>query len=63
MEPLLSIADARRVLGISEAGIYRLIGRGEIGLIEVGGRRLVEPEELRRFVAERRVRRGPARSP
>jgi excisionase family DNA binding protein len=57
LEPLLSIAEARGLLGISEAGIYRLIGRGDLALVEVGGRRLIEPAELRRFVAARLVRR------
>jgi excisionase family DNA binding protein len=42
------------LLGISKPSFYRLIDRAELPVVEVGGRRLVEPAELRRFVEEHR---------
>jgi excisionase family DNA binding protein len=63
LEPLLSRAEAARVLGISEDGVKRLIRRGELPVVEIGGRRLHEPEQLRDFIAARRRRREPLRSP
>ena len=67
LEPLLSIREAHERLGISEAGFYRLIRRGDIAIVEIGGRRLVEPEALREFIAARRrdvnTRSGEALGP
>ena len=57
MESLLSIAEARRILGISASGFYRLIGRAEIAIVRVGGRSLVEPQALRAFIATKRTLR------
>lgn len=55
LEPLLSVEEARSILGISEAGIYRLFRRGELPVVEVGiGRRLIEPQALREYIAARR---------
>lgn len=47
------IGDAARSIGISRAGIYRLIGAKKIRAIKVGHRTLVPESELRRLVAER----------
>lgn len=59
MDPLLSVAEARRILGISEAGVYRLFRLGELEVVEIAGRRLIEPNTLRAFIAaRRRTRRG-----
>jgi len=58
LERLLSFREAMALLGISKPSLYRLIDRAELPVVEVGGRRLVEPAELRRFVAAHR-RRGP----
>ena len=50
----MSIDDVAEVLSISARGVYRLMHRGELVAIKVGGCTRVEPEELRRYIAERR---------
>lgn len=47
------VNDAARSIGISRAGIYRLIGAKQLRTIKVGHRTLVPESELRRFVSER----------
>jgi excisionase family DNA binding protein len=59
LEPLMSLADAAEMLGISRASAWRLVYDGELEVVAVGGRRLIEPAELRRFIAARRRRRKP----
>jgi excisionase family DNA binding protein len=53
LEPLLSLADLERILGVSEPTVARLVRRGEIPVVAVGRRRLVEPAAVRRFIAAR----------
>lgn len=56
LEPLMSIDEVARHLRISPRGVYRLLGRGDLGALKVGGRTLIEPHEMRRFIAgQRRV--------
>ena len=54
IEPLLSIEEVAEVLRISESGVYRLIRRGEICCVKVGSRTLIEPVEIRGFIAQQR---------
>ena len=54
LEPLLSVREARQILGVSGPTIYRLMGDGQLPSVLVGGRRLIEPAELRRFIEARR---------
>jgi excisionase family DNA binding protein len=63
LEPLYSLSEARQILGISRTSIYRLIERGDLAVVELGGRRLVEPEALRKLIDSRRRRRDTVRSP
>lgn len=56
LEPLLSIDEAAGVLAISPRGLYRLIGRRDLVAVKVGNCTRIEPQELRRFIAERRKR-------
>ena len=74
LEPLaVGAAQAGRLIGVDRSTIYRLIERGEIRTVQLGGRRLIEVEELRRLLAEHRVgerehpqmmsRASPGRSP
>jgi hypothetical protein len=58
LEPLLSLSTARQLLGISQASLYRLLARGELEVVEVAGRRLIEPATLRTFISERRRTRS-----
>ena len=53
IEPLLSIADLRRVLRISESGIYRLMRSGGLAAVRIGGRTLFSPDAVRRLIATR----------
>lgn len=50
----MSIHEVAEVLHISARGIYRLMGRGQISSVKVGGRTLFEPKEVRRFIASQR---------
>jgi excisionase family DNA binding protein len=54
LEPLMSIEEVAEVLAISERGVYRLMNRGDLVAVKVGSCTRVEPEELRRYIAERR---------
>ena len=54
LEPLMSIDEVSRHLRISPRGVYRLLGRGDLGALKVGGRTLIEPHEMRRFIADQR---------
>jgi excisionase family DNA binding protein len=52
--PLLwSPAEAAKRLGLSRAGLYELLTRGELASLKVGRRRLIPDEECRRFIAAR----------
>lgn len=50
----MSIEEVAGVLRISERGVYRLLRRGDLACLKVGHRTLVEPHELRQFIATRR---------
>lgn len=54
LEPLLSIDEVGAVLRISERSVYRLLRSGELPCLKVGQRTLVEPDQLRQFIATRR---------
>jgi excisionase family DNA binding protein len=55
IEPLLSLDDVTRLLRISESGVYRLVRSGALPRVKVGKRTLFEQNEIRRFIASRRV--------
>ena len=52
----MSIDDAAGVLAISQRGVYRLIERSNLVAVKVGGCTRIEPQELRRYIAEQRNR-------
>jgi excisionase family DNA binding protein len=54
LEPLLSVDEVAELLRISESGVYRLIRKGELVSLKVGGRTLFEPVTIREFIAARR---------
>ncbi|HAL28133.1 MAG TPA: hypothetical protein DCP25_15555 [Chloroflexi bacterium] len=54
IEPLLSLAEGQRLLGLSRAGFHRLLGRGELQTVRIGYRVLIEPAALRRFIEAHR---------
>ena len=61
LEAMLSIPVAHRMLGISQASLYRLFDRGELPVVHVGGRRMVDPHDVREYIARNKVCRvrGP----
>ncbi|MDK2768016.1 helix-turn-helix domain-containing protein [Sphingomonas sp.] len=51
MRPItVSIADAVEISGLSQATLYRLIGRKELATVKVGRRRLVRLDSLEQLV-------------
>ena len=53
-EGLIRVDRAASWLGISRAGVYRLLNEGELRSIRIGSARLIPREELRRFT-ERKI--------
>ena len=60
LEPLLSVPQTLRVLGISQRTLYRLIRDGELRPIRIGDRVLFDPADLRDFIDSCRVPRAVA---
>jgi excisionase family DNA binding protein len=63
LEPLLTVPEAARLLGISKALTWRLSATGELPTVKIAGRRLVEPDSIRDFLDAHRHRKddnGPA---
>jgi excisionase family DNA binding protein len=54
LEPLMSIEDVAEMLGISQRGVYRLISRGELPTVKIGGLTRIEPRQLKIYIAKRR---------
>lgn len=58
IEPLLSTDEARQVLGVSRPTFSRMLKRGDLPVVKVGRRTLIDPDDLRRYIAARKRRRG-----
>ncbi len=54
LEPLLSVQEARAILGIAEVTLHRWIAQRRIGSVKIGDRRMFERAELERFIADGR---------
>ena len=50
-----SVNDTARQIGLSRSTIYELFEAGKLAYVKIGKRRLVESEEIRRFLAAHRV--------
>lgn len=48
-----TIEDSARSIGISRAGLYRLIGAKQIRTLKIGHRTLIAETEIQRFVESR----------
>jgi excisionase family DNA binding protein len=46
VERLLSVRQVCETLGVSTQSFYRLVGRGELPVVKIGGRTLIRPSEL-----------------
>ncbi|MGI8731067.1 MAG: helix-turn-helix domain-containing protein [Solirubrobacteraceae bacterium] len=51
---LLPVSRVGEILGVSRVTAYRLLAQGALPHIRVGGRRLVEPDALQRFIDQAR---------
>lgn len=58
-QDLLNIPEAAEILRLSKFTIRLFIARGELPIVRLGRRVLIHQEDLRKFVEERRERRGP----
>jgi excisionase family DNA binding protein len=54
-QALLSKSDARDLLGISAAGIDRLVRRGELGCVRVGRRVMFTVADIDDYIQRNRV--------
>jgi excisionase family DNA binding protein len=50
MERLLSVREAREILGISTAMFYKLIGQGQVPVVKLGQRTLFRPSDIDELV-------------
>ena len=56
-EPLLSMVDAAKRLGIARDTLKRMARRGEITSVKLGKLRRFEPSVIRAYIAQHRVTR------
>lgn len=52
LQPLLTIKQVQRVLGLSRSMVYVLIQRGELRAVHIGTAIRVKQSEIRRFIQE-----------
>lgn len=50
----MSLVDAARAISVSPRTLTRLAAEGLVRIVQIGRRRLIETEELRRFVEKSR---------
>jgi excisionase family DNA binding protein len=55
-QPLLSVAEAARVLNVSRSTVNRVIACGDLAVVKIGDRTLVCPDDLDALIV--RSRRG-----
>jgi excisionase family DNA binding protein len=53
-EPLLTVSEVGALLRVSRTGVYRLIDRGDLMPIRVGGRIRFSPNDVRAYLARSR---------
>lgn len=54
---LLSIVNSASALGISRAGVYRLIGEGALPLVKIGNRSLIDVRDIAFLIDSRKLLR------
>jgi excisionase family DNA binding protein len=52
---LLSIVDAASSLGISRAGVYRLVGEGALPVVKIGKRSLIDSRDISTLIERRKA--------
>jgi excisionase family DNA binding protein len=55
---LLTLDEARNILRVARSTLYEIIGSGELEIVEIRGRRLVEPRTLTAYIARQRRRKS-----
>ena len=58
MVKLHSLAEVESILGVSRPTVSRLVRQGDLPVIEIGRRTLIESDDLRGFLTSRKRRRG-----
>jgi excisionase family DNA binding protein len=58
MSRLHSLAEVQHILGVSRPTVSRLIRHGELPVVEIRGRTLIESDDLSDYLASRKRRRG-----
>ncbi len=53
-EPLITMREACEALNVSRPTLYVLMQRHGLGWVQIGGRRMFQPETLRTYLDERR---------
>lgn len=48
---LLTVSEAAECLGIGRTNVYALIKKGELPLVKIGGRSLVDPADIAALIA------------
>lgn len=56
LEELLSLPQTQAALGISRTSLFKLLRTGDLEVVRIGNRTLVEPASLRAFIAANRSR-------
>lgn len=59
LEPLVSIADAAKLLGVSKRTVMRLADAGELVRVRIGRRTLFELDAIRGYRERQRERGSP----
>jgi excisionase family DNA binding protein len=59
IEPLKSIKETAKILGISEKTLRDWVCRKKIDYVKSGDRVMFEPEAIRQFIARNRVKAQP----
>ncbi len=61
MVELLDREETRKALKLSDATIRRLVKRGELPVVEIGGRKLFRSSDLEAFIERRLRQEGTSR--
>jgi excisionase family DNA binding protein len=50
-----SVNDTARQIGLSRSTLYELFEAGDLAYLKIGKRRLIERDEIKRFLAAHRI--------
>jgi excisionase family DNA binding protein len=58
LTPLRNLDDTAKLLGVSVRTVRRLVVRGDLVAVRLGGRVLFHDEDLRTLISNQRVKQG-----